>query len=104
MSQDIFYGTGIMGIYYTAKSHTAAAKIQTLARSKRAKQTTATLRSERIRDRSAYKSYLTSHTQDNDQGLLGWAGLELIYNFLPILKQKLTKHKGLKIHVSALSS
>eukprot|EP01048_Picozoa_sp_COSAG05_P007280 COSAG05_NODE_509_length_9130_cov_3.978740_2_plen_109_part_00 len=51
----------------------AVTKIQTLIRSKRAKQTIATLRSDRVRDRAAYKSYLTSHTQDNSQGLQGWA-------------------------------
>jgi hypothetical protein len=51
--------------------HTAVAKIQALARSKRAKQTTATLRSERIRDRSAYKSYLTSHTQVSQESSRG---------------------------------
>ena len=61
-----------------AKFHTAIAKIQVLARSKRAKQTMATLRLERVRDRTAYKSYLTSHTQENTQGLQGWAGLELL--------------------------
>ena len=102
MSQDIFYDPNIMP---TVEFHTAIAKIQALARSKRAKRTTATLRSERVRGRQAYKSsYLTSHTQDNTQGLQGWAGLELLYNFLPILRESLTKHKGLKIHVSALSS
>ena len=58
-----------------AKFHIAIAKIEALARSKRAKQTTATLRSERVRDRQAYTSYLTSHTQDNEQGLPGhWVG------------------------------
>ena len=82
MSRTFIYDPSIMP---AAKFHSAAAKIQTLARSKRAKQTTATLRSKRIRDRTAYNSYLTSHTQDNDQGLQGWAGLELLYNFLPIL-------------------
>ena len=57
----------------------------------------------KIHTRSAYKSYLSSYTQENDQGLQGWAGLELLYNFLPVLEKELAKHKGLKIHVSALS-
>ena len=70
MSQTFIYDPSIMS---AGKFHTAIAKIQALARSKRAKQTTATLRSERVRDRQAYKSYLTSHTQDNEQGLQGWA-------------------------------
>ena len=100
MSQDIFYDPNIMP---AVEFHAAAAKIQALARFKRTKQTTATLRSKRIRDRTAYNSYLTSHTQDNDQGLQGWAGLELLYNFLPILRDSLAKHKGLKVHVSAFS-
>ena len=64
----------------------------------------ATLRSERIHDSNAYKSYLTSHTQENTQGLQGWAGLEMVLNFLPILKEALAKHKGLKIHILAPSS
>ena len=101
MSRTFIYDPSIMP---AAKFHSAAAKIQTLARSKRAKQTTATLRLERVRDRTAYKSYLTSHTQENTQGLQGWAGLELLYNFLPILRETLAKHKGLKFHVSAISS
>ena len=61
MSQTFIYDPNIMP---TVEFHNAAAKIQALARSKRAKQTTTTLRSERVRDRQAYKSYLTSHTQD----------------------------------------
>ena len=98
MSQTFICDPNIM---LAAKFHTAIAKIQALARSKRAKRTTATLRSERVRGRQAYKSsYLTSHTQDNTQGLQGWAGLELLYNFLPILRETLAKHKGLKFHSS----
>ena len=74
MSQTFIYDPIIMR---ATKLHTAIAKIQALARSKRAKQTTATLRSKRVRVRTTYKSYLTNHTQDNTQGLqatgLGWA-------------------------------
>eukprot|EP01048_Picozoa_sp_COSAG05_P006094 COSAG05_NODE_380_length_10564_cov_116.331676_1_plen_171_part_00 len=76
MSDIIFYDTAIMqGAIDAAKIHT----------------------------RSAYKSYLSSYTQENDQGLQGWAGLEMMFNFLPVLEKELAKHKGLKIHVSALS-
>ena len=78
MSQTFICDPNIM---LAAKFHTAIAKIQALARSKRAKRTTATLRSERVRGRQAYKSsYLTSHTQDNTQGLQGWAGLGWSYS------------------------
>eukprot|EP01048_Picozoa_sp_COSAG05_P000935 COSAG05_NODE_29_length_29038_cov_1237.466985_16_plen_61_part_00 len=55
MTQTFIYNINIMP---KTKYHTAATKIQTLARSKRAKQTMATLRSERIHGRTAYKSYL----------------------------------------------
>ena len=73
MSDIIFYDTAIMqGAIDAAKIHT----------------------------RSAYKSYLSSYTQENDQGLQGWAGLEMMFNFLPVLEKELAKHKGLKIHVS----
>ena len=64
----------------------AVTKIQAFTRARQAKQRMAKLRAERVRDATAYKSYLSSHTQDNTQGLLTWAGLDLLDNFLPVLR------------------
>ena len=81
----------------------AATKLQTRARSQQARRTVSDLRTKRIVARSAYKSYLNAWSLDNTQGIPGWAGLELLYHFLPTLKQLFAKHKGLKIHLSALN-
>ena len=87
---------------YASYMPSAVIQLQSLARARQAKQRMAKLRAERVRDATAYKSYLSSHTQDNTQGLLAWAGLDLLDNFLPVLRAAIAKHKGLKLHVSAL--
>ena len=81
----------------------AATKLQTRARSQQARRTVSDLRTKRIVARSAYKSYLNAWSLDNTQGIPGWAGLELLYHFLPTLKLLFAEHKGLKIHLSALN-
>ena len=81
----------------------AATKLQTRARSQQARRTVSDLRTKRIVARSAYKSYLNAWSLDNTQGIPGWAGLELLYHFLPTLKLLFAEHEGLKIHLSALN-
>ena len=89
-------------LYASPIMPSAVTKIQAFTRARQAKQRMAKLRAERVRGATAYKSYLSSHTQDNTQGLLTWAGLDLLDNFLPVLRTAIAKHKGLKLHVSAL--
>ena len=77
MSQNFSYTHGIMS--------DAITRLQALRRGKQARKRADALRSNRIRDRYAYQSYLGSHEQMNAQNLRGWNGLEILYNFLPTL-------------------
>ena len=81
----------------------AVTRLQALRRGKQARKRADALRSNRIRDRYAYQSYLGSHEQMNAQNLLGWDGLEILYNFLPTLRSYFNKHQGVRFHVAALS-
>ena len=82
-----------MGRTQKSKLQAAAMKIQTRTRSQQAKGLTASLRSERILSRSAYKSYLNAFTLDNTLPVNGWAGLQLLNYSLPNLKLLFTKYK-----------
>ena len=50
-------------LYASPIMPSAVTKIQAHARAKQAKQRIAKLRAERVRDATAYKSYLSSHTR-----------------------------------------
>ena len=78
MSENIFYAPSIMP--------DAVTRLQALRRGKQARKRADALRSNRIRDRYAYQSYLGSHEQMNAQNLMGWDGLEILYNYLPTLR------------------
>ena len=102
MPQKNLYALDIMPSAQRKLYRTAATKLQSFASARQAKPRTTKLRSERVRGRQAYKNYVSSYTQENQQGLLGDKGFDLIFNFTPILKRELAQHKGLKIHLSAL--
>ena len=98
------YPSNIMPRTQLSKIQAAAAtKLQTHHRAQQAKRVTAALRSSAVSARSAYKSYLGSHTVNNTRNLPGWDGLEMLYHFLPTLKETFAKYQGLKVHLSALA-
>eukprot|EP01048_Picozoa_sp_COSAG05_P028637 COSAG05_NODE_8994_length_655_cov_1.724820_1_plen_75_part_00 len=68
---------------YASYMPTAVIQLQSLARARQAKQRMAKLRNVRVRGRQAYKNYVSSYTQENEQGLPGDKGFEFGIN-MPI--------------------
>ena len=71
------------------KKSKAVAKLQALARGKRGRKRAAKLkakkkRTTKIKSRKAYKSYLSSHTIQNNEEVMGLAGFSLIDEFHPL--------------------
>ena len=91
------------------KKAKAAAKLQALARGKRARRIAAkkkkkkqrTTKSKGVKGRTAYKSYLASYTEDNTDKIGGHDGLHMLRDFTSQIKSSLSKHGGLKIHISS---
>ena len=81
------------------RQNKAATKLQALARGKRDRRA-ATVKKQ-VRGRFAYKSYVSSFIVDNIEKVGGFAGLDLLHNFIPQIKQSLKEHGGLKIHISS---
>ena len=94
------------GIHTRSKQkqqNTAATKLQALARGKRDRRAaTVKKQQQRVKGRSAYKSYIASFTVDNTEKLGGFNGLELLHSFKPQIEKSLKKHGGLKIHISSV--
>ena len=85
------------------QQNTAATKLQALARGKRDRRAaTVKKQQQRVKGRSAYKSYIASFTIDNTQKLGGFSGLDLLHSFKPQIEQSLKQHGGLKIHISSI--
>jgi hypothetical protein len=80
---------------------TAATKLQAHRRAQISRRITAARAA--VSTRTAYKSYLASHTVQNTGNRPGWGGLALLNHFLPTLNDSFTKYKGLKIHLSAVA-
>ena len=84
------------------RQNKAVTKLQALARGKRDRRAaTVKKQQKQVRGRSAYKSYMSSFTMDNTQKVGGFAGLDLLHNFIPQIEQSLKKHGGLKYHISS---
>ncbi len=63
------------------QQNTAATKLQALARGKRDRRAaTIKKQQQRVKGRSAYKSYIDSFTIDNTEKLPGFDGLDLLYS------------------------
>ena len=71
MPQKNLYALDIMPSAQRKLYLTTTTKLQSLARARQAKQRTTKLRGEGVRGRQAYKNYVSSYTQENQQGLLG---------------------------------
>ena len=63
------------------RQNKAATKLQALARGKRDRRA-ATVKKQ-VRGRFAYKSYVSSFIVDNIEKVGGFAGLDLLHNFIP---------------------
>ena len=85
------------------KTPHAATRIQSQFRGFKAREYQTARRKLPIKSRSVYQSYLGSHMIENTLGQEGWAALEQLDLFLPILRELFAKHQGLKIHLSATS-
>jgi hypothetical protein len=79
----------------------AARKIQAVHRGRLARKDYSMLK--RVQQRTAYKQYISSDTLDNDEGLVGWDGLQLLRGFTPSLQHSFRQHGGLKVHISVLA-
>ena len=50
---------------------------------------------QRVKGRSAYKSYIASFTMDNTEKLPGFNGLNLLHSFKPQIEKSLKNYGGL---------